>query len=586
MSGTLAKSPARDVSHGFEGIPTNTRVIIVEDDQTTVDLVREQLASVGVVDFIVCLDGRKALGMIDMLCPDVVLLDIMMPHISGLEILQSVRGRKHLMHLPIIILTAMDDTTTKIRALEMGASDFLSKPIDFVELAPRIRNAVVSKFYRDALERQAWELQSRVDEQTERLRESYASLERANQVLRQSCEAAEDASRAKNDFLARMSHEMRTPLTAIIGFAEELLEQSKNPQSTAMVTTILRNGEHLLQLVKDLLDVAKIERGRLTIERVPCSPNLVLEEVSAILQRQAGEKGIEFTIAQAPAVPASVRTDPIRLQQILTNLVGNAIKFTDTGHVAVVVDLVDEDSQPKLLFEINDTGPGIPKDRLNDIFMPFFQVGEATTSRHGVGLGLTIAKYLVEELGGGISVTSQPGKGSTFRVTIATGPLEEGAVVAAPESEDARPAPSLAPYRILLAEDARDTQRLIERILNKFGAEVLIVDDGLAAWDAVAASINEQRPFDLILTDVQMPKLDGYELTRRLRSSGYTGKVVALTANAMAGERERCLSSGCDDYLTKPIARSLLMASIERCLEVEELPRNSAAHPDGGSGVH
>ncbi len=268
------------------------------------------------------------------------------------------------------------------------------------------------------------------------------------------------------------------------------------------------------------------------------------------------------------SVPDAIHCDPTRLRQVLTNLVGNAIKFTPQGSVRVVARMVQEDGpSPLLHFEVIDTGIGIDPDQTEEIFLPFTQARTAGGDRYpGTGLGLTICKYLVEELGGRIDVESRPGHGSTFRFAVATRPPD-----ASPAGEVRRPAagrraapeasaaPPCGPLRVLVAEDSPDNQRLIRLILQKAGADVSLVPDGRTALHAALAAWREGRPFDVVLTDIQMPGIDGYALTERLRAEGYRGRIIALTANVMRGEREKCLAAGFDDYLSKPIDRAELL---------------------------
>ncbi len=552
------------------------RLMIVDDDATTIELVQFQLREIGYRNVVSCADPREAIGLIAADEPDVLLLDIVMPGLSGLEILARIRASCDLAHLPVIILTAAGDLETKIKALELGATDFVGKPVNFVELASRIRNALVVKAYHDQLRNHAEELQRRVEEQTASLKQSHDALERANSVLRKSCEAAEAAACAKSEFLANMSHEIRTPLTSIIGFAEELLAGNGRegaPHAEETLQVILRNGRHLLQIVNDVLDVARIEKGRLAIDRVACSPGTILDEVVGLLRSAAEAKGLRLDCHAREPLPGTIHSDPTRLRQILTNLIGNAVKFTERGAIEVTAELIAaETPSPMLQFEVSDTGIGIEPAQIEEIFKPFTQARAANADKFaGTGLGLTICKYLVEELGGRVHVESRPGQGSRFRITVATGPLgssPRGAPAPSAGSkgadEDAEDASLRAGGRVLVAEDSADNQRLIRMILERSGAEVTIVGDGQAALDQATAAGREGRPFDVILTDLQMPVLDGYGLTERLRSNGYEGPIVALTANAMAGDREKCLSAGFSGYLSKPIDRAELLGLVAR----------------------
>jgi signal transduction histidine kinase/ActR/RegA family two-component response regulator len=395
----------------------------------------------------------------------------------------------------------------------------------------------------------------------------------AEQQLDAAREQAEAASRAKSEFLANMSHEIRTPMTAILGYADVLAETCTDASSREAVDVIRRNGDHLLTIINDILDLSKVEAGRMEIERVAVSPATLVREIVDLMTVRCEAKGLRLDVQWAGAVPESIPTDPTRVKQILINLVGNAIKFTELGSVRLQVAFEPGDA-PQLVFDVIDTGVGIPPDRVPRLFQPFAQADSATTRTFGgTGLGLAVSARLARLLGGEVRlVASQPGQGTHFRVSLPTGPLAgvplvEAAGAATPV---ARPqtTSTAAPLRcrILLAEDGRDNQRLIAHVLRKAGAEVEIVGDGQAAIDAAWRAAQAAAPFDVLLTDIQMPLADGYEVARTLRARGYQGRIIALTAHAMAADRERCLAAGCDDYDSKPIDRARLLGVIRRNL--------------------
>ncbi|MHC5024242.1 MAG: PAS domain-containing hybrid sensor histidine kinase/response regulator [Planctomycetota bacterium] len=397
------------------------------------------------------------------------------------------------------------------------------------------------------------------------------------EALRQARQVAEDASRSKSAFLANMSHEIRTPMTAILGFADLMLEtdQSEQEQVTHL-QTIKRNGMHLLSIINDILDLSKIEAGQMDIERIETPLWQIVDDVASLMRVRAADKGLTLDVEFVFPVPRTIQSDPVRLRQILMNLVGNAIKFTETGGIRILVRApARDDPDPVASVEVIDSGIGLTPEQLQRLFKPFSQADSSTTRRFGgTGLGLTISRRLARILGGDIEVTSTPGQGSAFRLTVTTGPLDDVPLIAhageamielsAPEGSGGHDADDMSPLehaRILLAEDGPDNQRLISLHLRKAGAEVDVAENGRVAVKQALAAIEAGQPFDLILMDMQMPEMDGYEATTELRRRGYTRPIVALTAHAMSGDREECLEAGCDDYATKPIDRITLIAT-------------------------
>ncbi len=392
-----------------------------------------------------------------------------------------------------------------------------------------------------------------------------------SQQLKRATASAEAANRAKSQFLANMSHEIRTPMTAILGYAD-LLQDPDRPlkQRQQFVETIRRNGQHLLAIINEILDLSKIEAGKMTIERVPCSPAQIVCEVTSMMKGRADAKDLGLEVEYRGPIPKTIRTDPTRLRQILVNLIGNAIKFTQQGSVRIAVELLTskDPSQSLLATSITDSGIGISPDRAAELFNPYTQA-EASTARTygGTGLGLAISKRLAQALGGDIQLASEPGQGSTFTVTLATGPLDGVAMLTDPRAESGGFSDSANERlqeinlkgRILLAEDGPDNRQYLALVLSSAGAEVTTAEDGQIALDVAAQAQQDGTPFDLILMDMQMPNLNGYAASTRLRDQGFNGPIIALTAHAMAGERARCLAAGCDDFATKPIDRFKLL---------------------------
>ncbi len=411
---------------------------------------------------------------------------------------------------------------------------------------------------------------------TEQLRATVESLAATTEEANAARRAAEAAAAARSQFLAMMSHEIRTPMTAILGYAEILCEAGQPEELRAEAAQIIRrNGQHLLSVINDILDLNRIEAGRLPVAPASCSPGQIAQEIVQLLRDRAEAKGLALRLETDASVPERITTDPTRLRQILLNLVGNAVKFTDAGSVRVSLGLVPDEipGRGKLRIAVIDTGPGIAPDRVEAVFAPFTQADDSTSRRHGgTGLGLTISQRLAELLGGRITLESVVGVGSTFTLEIPA--ADEAACVGTPPAPipgPARPASILA-GRILLVEDSPDSQRLLKHHLSRAGAIVTVAEDGRRAIDTAMAAVSGGSPFDLIIMDMQMPEIDGYEATRRLRGMGYTGPIVALTAHSMDGEREKCLAAGCNDYASKPLDRAVLIDLCRRWMD----PRTGA----------
>lgn len=388
--------------------------------------------------------------------------------------------------------------------------------------------------------------------------------ERAVSEMKETC-------RVRSEFVANMSHEIRTPLTAILGYTELLDADIDAEERSEHIDVIRRNGEHLLMIINDVLDLSKFEAGMMAIEKVRLSTVGLVASIYPMMKARADSKGLGFELGFTTPVPVSISTDPVRLRQILINLLSNAVKFTEVGTVGLRVGLEPgDDGRPTLRLDVHDTGIGIGPEQQAMLFRAFQQADASTTRRFGgTGLGLHISQRLAGLLGGRITVRSRAGEGSTFTFTL---PLNEAGETIEPDEarrtvlagpDDPAPADErnrhpnlLEGTRILLAEDGPDNQRLISHFIRRAGGIVTVVENGR---QAVAS-----KPHDLILMDIQMPVMDGYEATRMLRASGCTTPVIALTAHTMPEDRDRCLAAGCDDYLTKPIDREKLVAAIHR----------------------
>ncbi len=391
---------------------------------------------------------------------------------------------------------------------------------------------------------------------------------RAEEAMRRAKDQAEAASRTKSAFLASMSHEIRTPMNAIIGFSDMLTDGPLTADQRRHIQIIRDSSRSLLSLVNDILDFSKIEAGKMSIEKVDCSLGQVLSSLEAMMAAKAREKGIELRIIENSVLPACLHTDPVRLSQCLLNLVSNAVKFTERGHVHLNVSLESPYDRPSIRFDVEDTGIGIPKEKQQLIFESFSQADRSTTRRYGgTGLGLTITKQLTELLGGQLTVTSEQGRGSMFSLVIPVGldatrqPLLDRSRTPDHEQAVQKATPATFSGRVLVAEDVEANQVLMTLLLTRMGLEVAVAEDG---YQAVDKALRES--FDLIFMDIQMPNLNGYEATQAIRQQGKTLPIVALTANAMKGDDQQCINAGCSAYLAKPIDRTDLQNTLARYL--------------------
>ncbi|MCC9599206.1 response regulator [Stieleria sp. JC731] len=397
--------------------------------------------------------------------------------------------------------------------------------------------------------------------------------------LKKSEKAAQAASRSKSEFLANMSHEIRTPMSAILGYADVLLGHLADPDNRNCVLIMKRNGEYLLELINDILDLSRIEAGKLDIDPQDCMLPELVADIQSLMQVRAEEKGVEFDIRFDGKVPRVISADPKRLRQVLINLIGNAIKFTEEGRVVLKVKFL-RDELPRVEFAVEDTGIGMTEEQIERLFKPFSQ-GDSSVRRKfgGSGLGLAISHRLVDMMQGEMDLQSDFGEGSTFYVRLPLEPdgqlelIRPSLVVRqAPEEPVSRKMPRLS-AKVLVVDDRRDIRHISQHFLEKAGANVVTAEDGGEAIRVVSDMLGQGDMFDLIVMDMQMPNVDGLEATARLRSMGVDWPIIALTADAMKGDRQRCLNAGCDDYLSKPIDHAKLVAMAVRY--TQELDRET-----------
>lgn len=520
-----------------------TKILLVDDRRENLHALESLLAGEG-VEIFKANSGREALELLLIHDFALAMLDVQMPEINGFELAELMRGSEKSRNVPILFVTAgAIDQRHTFRGYEAGAVDFLYKPLD-----PRIVKSKVQVFLE--LYRQKMMLNLQLQE-----------VNRTQVELKEAKEIAEAASSSKSAFLANMSHEIRTPLGAILGFTELLRDRRLSAEQVEKyLGIILKNGQMLGQLIDDILDLAKVEAGRLVVERLQFSLRDLMTDLISLLNLRASDKGLGLKLELAADLPEFIETDPLRLRQILINIIGNAIKFTDTGEVTVKVTCEPAGAECRINFAVKDTGPGISLEQRGHLFQPFSQADNSTTRKFGgTGLGLMLSRRLAEALGGDVWLDSKPSEGALFRISILAREvsLDESKSMQEPEME--LPEDSLKGCRVLVVEDSLDNQELLEQFLAGNGASVDFASNGREGIEKALGA-----DFDLVLMDIQMPVLDGYSATKELRQQGFGKPIVALSAHAMKEDREKSLAVGCDDHLVKPIDPVRLLKTVAR----------------------
>ncbi|AFZ20444.1 response regulator [Allocoleopsis franciscana] len=514
-----------------------------------------------------------------------IISDQIMPGMKGDELLSNIRIQypKTLK----ILLTGQASAEALGNAVNSAnLYRYIAKPWDETDLCLTVTEAIRSYFQDKQLAEQYRALQRANDE----LEELNASLEQkiAERTLefQQAKEAAEHANRAKSEFLSKMSHELRTPLNAILGFTQVITrDKALNPVHQEHLAVIKRSGEHLLSLINDVLEMSKIEAGRITLNENTFDLLRLLSSLEEMLQLKAKSKGLQLIFHYAPDLPQYVQSDESKLRQVLINLIGNAIKFTSSGGVALrvgrrqklEVKIQNRESLPKsffLYFEVEDTGPGIAADDLDSLFDPFVQTKTGKISQEGTGLGLPISKQFVQLMGGTITVSSTLGAGTTFKFDVKVRPAEAASIQTGESRQRAIAlAPNQPTYRLLAVDDRWESRKLLVHLLSPLGFQVREAENGqeaVALWES-------WQPH-LILMDMQMPVMDGYEATQQIKAhlKGQATTIIALTASAFEADRTMILSAGCDDFLRKPFREEVLLEKIATYLGVRYLYEDSS----------
>jgi signal transduction histidine kinase len=526
--------------------------ILIADD--TLDSLRVLSGILGAEGYRIrpVLNGTLALRAVQSDLPDLIMLDVDMPEMNGFQVCRALKASEKTRDIPVIFVSGLDDERAKVKGFEIGAVDYVTKPFQAGEIAARVRTHLALR----RLQRRLATSNAQLQQQAQALAQANADLARAVQ--------------AKDEFLASMSHELRTPLNGILGLAEILCEGIYGPvgeRQQEAIQSIEKSGRHLLSLINDILDVAKIQAGQLALRLGPVSVASVCQASLQLVVQQAQEKQIELSSSLDGAV-TTIEADERRLKQILVNLLSNAIKFTDQGG-EIGLEVIGDLGKGVIHFSVWDTGIGIAKADIARLFQPFVQLDSSLTRVYaGTGLGLALVQKLADMHGGSVSVESAgvPGEGSRFTVTL---PWRETEMAVGGDANvpGANAAPAAPVATILLADDNEISVNMMVDYLVAQGYRVVVARDGI---EAVQRTI-EERP-DLILMDIQMPGMDGLEAIRHLRRyadpmTKETGgladtPIIALTALAMPGDQERCLAAGADGYISKPVSLRALAAAI------------------------
>ncbi len=586
----------------------NADILVVDDTRDNLRLLTKLLVEHGYYARPVS-NGQKAILAIQNQLPDVILLDIMMPDMDGYAVCEALKADERTRDIPVIFISALNETVDKVKAFSSGGVDFITKPFQEEEVLARLNTHLALR-----------KAQKSLEEKNRRLEQLAEELHRTKEAALQAKHAAETANQAKSVFLANMSHELRSPLNAVLGFAQVMTRsQTLSSEHQEHIGIIRRSGEHLLTLINQVLDLSKIEAGRATLNETNFDLHRLLHDIEDMFALKADTRHLKLLFERDEAVPHYIRTDDVKLRQVLINLLNNAIKFTDEGGVAVRVrshrfsDLPTPDPSQEgkeknaevfttnlhfegkeknaeafttnLHFEIEDSGPGIASEEMDMVFEAFGQTKTGRQSQEGTGLGLPISRKFVQLMGGDMHVESDIRHGTTFTFDI------QVYVVDAADREAVGPTrqvialePGQPRYRMLIVDDKRDNRQLLITLLNPFGFDLREAENGQEAID-----IWDTWEPHLIWMDMRMPVMDGYEATKsmkheelRMKNEGRGRKtiIIAVTASSFEEERIGVLESGCDDFLRKPFKEADIFDIMHKHLGVrfvyEEIERQKA----------
>ncbi|MCB2113658.1 MAG: response regulator [Parvularculaceae bacterium] len=549
-----------EISQNLDNAPSEEAgyILVVDDLADNRNVITRRLQKRGLA-FKEAEDGRRALELIGEETPDLVLLDLMMPGINGIDVLKEIRKTHSQSDLPVIMVTAKSEEETVVEALDAGANDFLTKPIAIKILFARMNAQLALKRASRQLQKMNEGLETLVEERTAEL-----VIEKTK---------AEAASKAKSDFLANMSHEIRTPMNGVIGMAEILLGTGLSEHQRELTSIIVSSGAALMTLINDILDFSKLEVGKVRLTPEPFNLRKCVQDIAVAMQARAVAKELELIVRYAPNLPNGIVADHTRIRQILGNLVGNAVKFTETGVIVIDVSGEQNGDTADIVFSVSDTGIGIAQDQIPNMFEKFVQADGSRTRRYeGTGLGLAICRELVSLMGGEIGAESKLDEGSRFWFSLSA------PVSAEFDSSREDIGEIFDGVRVLAVDDNAVNRRVLMELFDGWGLRATIVDDALAAMKALDASVNESDRYSLIVVDCQMPDVDGIELTARIQANSRFREipVVMLSSIDVSAGDEAGAGATFAAWLQKPIRPSQLLDSFATILQ-RKAEENSVA---------